>query len=104
LENGVFVVRNLAHSVYIAITNFMRDVFGEAINPHRFRHISVSSLVIAAPEKMEAGRSLLTHSDNETIKDHHIIGQSLAASRDQADIIAVLRRRLSYGAGEGRQR
>ena len=92
------------HSVYIAITNFTRRVFGEAINPHRFRHIAVSSLVIAAPEMLEAGRALLTQADTETTKDHYIIGQSLAASRDQADIIATLRRRLPGGAGDGRQR
>jgi site-specific recombinase XerD len=43
-----------AHSIYIAVTNFTKEQFGEAINPHRFRHIAATSNVIGAPEQTEA--------------------------------------------------
>lgn len=36
------------HSLYIAMTNFTRRVFGKVINPHRFRHIDATSIVVAA--------------------------------------------------------
>jgi integrase/recombinase XerD len=82
------------HSVYIAMTSFTRQVFGTALNPHRFRHIGATTIVIAAPEKIEAARAFLAHGDRATTQDHYILGQSLAASRRQASSIARLRRTL----------
>jgi len=82
------------HSVYIAMTNFTREIFGAAINPHRFRHTGATSVAIAAPEKIEAARAFLGHGDRATTEDHYILGQSLAASRRQASSIARLRRTL----------
>ena len=89
------------HSVFVAMTNFTRDVFGEAINPHRFRHISATTLVIAAPEMVELARALLTHGETQTTKDHYILGQSLAVGRQHAQLIANLRRRLDGTAENG---
>ncbi len=82
------------HSMYIAMTNFTRKVFGKAINPHRFRHIGATTIVVGAPEKIEAARAFLSHSNSATTQDHYIIGQSLAASRQHAALIARLRRTL----------
>ena len=82
------------HSVHIAMTNFTRETFGAAINPHRFRHTGATSVAIAAPEKIEAARAFLGHGDRATTQDHYILGQSLAASRRQASSIARLRRAL----------
>jgi site-specific recombinase XerD len=84
-----------SHSVYIAITNFTRKVFGQAINPHRFRHIAATTVVAASPENIEAARALLTHTQVKMTEDHYVIGSSLVASRQHAELIAELRRR--YG-------
>ena len=82
------------HSFYIAMTNFTRKVFGKAINPHKFRHIGATSVVVAAPEKLEAARAFLAHGSSATTQDHYIIGINLAASRSNAELIARLRRTL----------
>jgi len=82
------------HSIYIAVANFTAKQLGERINPHRFRHIGASSTAIAAPEKIEEARALLTHSDVRTTEERYIIAKSLAASRQHADVIAELRKRL----------
>lgn len=83
-----------SHSIYCAVANFTKKKLGEAINPHRFRHIAATSTVIGAPEKTEEARAQLTHTDQRMTEDHYIIAQSLAASRDHADLIAQLRKRL----------
>jgi len=85
------------HSVYIAMTNFTRKVFGKAISPHRFRHIGATTIVVGAPEKIEEARAFLSHSKSTTTQDNYIIGQSLAASRSHAALIARLRRTLPGG-------
>jgi integrase/recombinase XerD len=82
------------HSLYIAMTNFTRKVFGKAINPHRYRHIGATTVVIGAPEKLEAARAFLSHGSSATTQDNHIIGQSVAASRLHADLISRLRKTL----------
>ena len=82
------------HSVYVAMTNFTKKVFGKAINPHRYRHIGATSIIVAAPEKIDAARAFLSHSNSATTQDNYIIGQSLTASRRQAALIARLRRTL----------
>ena len=82
------------HSFYIAMTNFTRKVFGMAINPHKFRHIGATSVVVAAPEKLEAARAFLAHGSSATTQDHYIIGNNLAASRSNSELIARLRRTL----------
>jgi integrase len=82
------------HSVYIAMTDFTRKVFGAPINPHRYRHIGATTVVMAAPEMMEAARAFLGHGDTQTTKEFYIIGESLTASRQHAGLIGKLRRRL----------
>jgi integrase/recombinase XerD len=82
------------HSLYIAMTNFTRKVFGKAINPHRYRHIGATTVVVGAPERLEAARAFLSHGSSATTQDNYIIGQSVAASRCHADLIARLRRSL----------
>jgi integrase len=82
------------HSFYIAMTNFTQKVFGMAINPHRFRHIGATSVVLGAPEKLEAARAFLAHGSSATTQDHYIIGNNLAASRSNSELIARLRRTL----------
>jgi integrase len=82
------------HSLYIAMTNFTRKVFGKVINPHRFRHIGATSIVVAAPEKLEVARAFLSHGNSATTQDNYIVGNSLAASRCNAELIARLRRTL----------
>lgn len=83
-----------SHSIYIAVTNFTRKQFGEAINPHRFRHVAATSTVIAAPELMEEARAHLTHSDSRVTEEHYLIAKSLAASRQHSELLAQLRSRL----------
>lgn len=83
-----------AHSIYIAISDFTLKQLGERINPHRFRHISATSAAIAAPEKVEEGRALLTHNDIRMTEERYIIAKSLAASRQHADLVAKLRSQL----------
>jgi integrase/recombinase XerD len=82
------------HSLYIAMTNFTRKVFGKAINPHRYRHIGATTVVVGAPEKLEAARAFLGHGGSATTQDNYLVGQSVAASRDHAELIARLRRTL----------
>src|SRR4029077_13411013 len=82
------------HSVYIAMTNFTKKVFGTAINPHRYRHMGATTIIVGAPEKIDAARAFLSHSSRKTTEDHYIMGQSLAASRSHAALIARLRRTL----------
>jgi site-specific recombinase XerC len=82
-----------SHSIYISMTKFTREALGTAINPHRFRHIGASTVVVANPSFIEAARALLTHGDTQTTKDHYIIGQSLFVGRQNSQLIATLRRR-----------
>ena len=82
------------HSIYLAVTNFTKKKLGEAINPHRFRHIAATSTVIDAPEKTEEARAHLTHTDKRMTEDHYVIGQSLAASREHGKLLADLRKRF----------
>lgn len=81
-----------SHSVFVCITNFTTEVFGSAINPHRFRHIAATSTVIANPEQTEEARALMGHSKKKMTEDRYIIAQSLAASRQHAALVAQLRR------------
>jgi integrase len=73
------------HSVYIAMTNFTRKVFGKAISPHRFRHIGATTIVVGAPEKIEEARAFLSHSKSTTTQDNYIIGQSLPGGKRTND-------------------
>jgi len=82
------------HSVYIAMTNFTKKVFGKAINPHRYRHLGATTIIVGAPERIDAACAFLSHSNRRTTEDHYIIGQSLFASRNHAALIARLRRTL----------
>jgi site-specific recombinase XerD len=84
----------VSHSVNVAMIAFTRKVFGVPINPHRFRHIGATSIVMAAPDMMEATRAFLSHGDTQTTKEFYVIGESLTASRQHADLIGKLRRRL----------
>src|SRR6266851_5081148 len=85
------------HSMYIAMTDFTRKAFGTAVSPHRFRHTGATSVVIAAPEQVEAARAFLGHGNYVTTEAHYIIAQSVAASRHQARLVAQLRRTLPGG-------
>jgi integrase/recombinase XerD len=85
--------------VYKLIVDFTRHVFGEAINPHRFRHIAATTLAFSGPEKRESARALLTQADIKTTERFYIIGQSPAACRGQANAIAKLRRIHPYVHG-----
>jgi len=82
-------------SVSDAIKTFTRKVYGQVINPHRFRHIAATTAVMAAPKMVEAARALLTHSSPQTTHDHYILGQSLAVGREHAALIAKLRGRTT---------
>ncbi len=82
------------HSVYIAMTNFTRKVFGKAINPHRYRHMGATTIVVGAPDKLDLARAFLSHRNSATTQDYYIMGQSVAASRSHAALIARLRRTL----------
>lgn len=82
------------HTFYIAMTNFTRAVFGVSMSPHRARHTGATSIVVAAPEKIEAARAFLGHGNDGTTEDHYIIAQSFVASRRHAALIAKLRRTL----------
>ena len=82
------------HSIYCAVTNFTKKKLGEAVNPHRFRHIAATSNVIGAPEQIEESRAHLTHTDKRMTEEHYIIGPSLAASRENARLISHLRAQL----------
>jgi len=84
-----------SHSIYIAVTNFTKKVFGEPINPHRFRHIAATSTVIGSPEQTEEARAYLTHTDKRMTQEHYIIAQSLAVSREHSSLVVKLRRALS---------
>jgi integrase/recombinase XerD len=82
------------HSIFVAVTNFTRKMFGTAISPHRFRHTAATSVVIAAPERVEAARALLSHRDSAMTENHYIIAASVAVSRQHSALIAKLRREL----------
>jgi integrase len=88
------------HSYYIAMTNFTREVLGTKMSPHRARHTGATSIIIAAPEKIEAARAFLGHSDDGTTEEHYIVAQSFTASRRQAALVAKLRRTLPGGHAE----
>jgi integrase len=94
LRRRNFAELSVSHSVNVAMIAFTRKVFGVPINPHRFRHIGATSIVMAAPDMMEATRAFLSHGDTQTTKEFYVIGESLTASRQHADLIGKLRRRL----------
>jgi hypothetical protein len=48
---------------------------------------------------VESARALLTHGETQTTKDHYILGQSLAAGRHHAGLIAKLRQELGNRPG-----
>jgi integrase/recombinase XerD len=85
------------HSLFIAITNFTRAAFGTPIGPHKFRHIGATSILLATPGETEVARAFLAHGDYATTHDHYVIGESIAASRQQAAVVAKLRRTLPGG-------
>jgi integrase/recombinase XerD len=85
------------HSLFVAMTNFTREVFGTPIGPHKFRHIGATSILLAAPAETEAARAFLGHGDYATTRDHYVLGESIAASRRQSAVVAKLRRTLSSG-------
>lgn len=89
------------HGYYIAMTNFTREVLGTRMSPHRARHIGATSIVIAAPEQIEAARAYLSHGDDGTTEEHYIVAKSFTASRRHATLIAKLRRTLPAGHAEG---
>ncbi|HEX5324553.1 MAG TPA: hypothetical protein VFW40_12250, partial [Capsulimonadaceae bacterium] len=60
------------------------------------RHISCTSTVVADPEQTEAARALLTHSDKRVTEERYVIASSLAASRQQAELIAKMRKRFVF--------
>lgn len=91
----------MPHSLFIMMTNFTREVLGRAIGPHRFRHIGATSILLAAPGEIEVARAFLCQADSGTTHDHYIIGESIAASRQRAAVVAKLRRTLP---GEHRRR
>jgi integrase len=92
------------HSVSLWIANFTKREIGVSINPHRFRHIGATSVVIANADRIDAARALLDHQDRKTTEDHYILGQSLAASRQHATLIDMLRRKLPGAKRADRRR
>jgi integrase/recombinase XerD len=85
-------------SLYAQIVQFTQRALGSKINPHRFRHIAASSLVLSSPDMIEAARALLAHARTATTEQHYILGQSVAVSRQHAELVNRLRRRLGKRA------
>jgi len=88
------------HSLFIAMTNFTREAFGAPIGPHKFRHIGVTSILLAAPGETEATRAFLDHGAFATTDDYYVIGESIAASRQWSAVVAKLRQTLPGGRPE----
>jgi hypothetical protein len=82
------------HSVYLRITKATRRLFGQPINPHRFRHTDATTISVAAPDQVDTARALLGQSTSKTTRDHYIIGDGIRASRRRAALIRSLRKRL----------
>ena len=83
-----------SHSLFVMMTNFTRKAFGTPIGPHKFRHIGATSILFATPGETEVARAFLAHGDYATTHDHYVIGELIAASRQQAAVVAKLRRTL----------
>jgi integrase/recombinase XerD len=92
------------HSLFIAVTNFTREVFGTPIGPHKFRHIGATSILLATPGDTEVARAFLGHGDYATTHDHYVIGESIAASRQRSAVVAKLRRTLPGRRHSGESR
>jgi integrase len=82
------------HTVYLRITETTQELFGQAINPHRFRHTDATTISIVAPGEVDSARALLGQRSSKTTRDHYIIGDGIRASRRRATLIRSLRRRL----------
>jgi integrase/recombinase XerD len=80
--------------LYWYVTTFTKRSLGVKVNPHRFRHIAATSMVLAAPSGIDAARSLLAHATTNTTEGYYILGRSVATSRQHANLIERLRRTL----------
>jgi integrase/recombinase XerD len=69
------------HSLFVAMTNFTREIFGTPIAPHKFRHIGATSILLATPGETEVARAVLGHGDYATTHDHYVVRRTLPGGR-----------------------
>jgi integrase/recombinase XerD len=77
----------------VIITELTRRAFGEAINPHLFRHIFATSVSLADPEAIEGARAALGHATRPTTQHHYNRATAVTAARNHANIMQRLRSR-----------
>jgi integrase len=81
------------NSVFEAIKKLTRCEFGVAINPHQFRRLFASSVVMADLDAIEGASAALGHSSRQTTRDYYLRATGLAASRKHQALMFRLRPR-----------
>jgi integrase len=66
--------------IYQIIIHRTRDRFGEAINPHAFRHCAQTAWAMDDPATSQGGKALLDHASFKTTREAYERGVSLAAA------------------------
>lgn len=66
--------------------------FGHYINAHAFRAIAASTVVQAAPGRIDMAQALLSHAKPSTTEAHYVLTDPRLALRDHHDLIASMRK------------
>ena len=83
-------------AIYDRIRSRTRDAFGEAINPHAFRHAAATTQAIADPGHVRIAAPLLGHRTFATTEIYYQQATALEAQRSFVEVIEDLRAR-SHG-------
>jgi site-specific recombinase XerD len=81
------------HTIHLRIKWVTARLFGEAINPHRFRAAAATTLVEEAPEAARLAAPLLGHRYFSTTERYYIRASQIVASRAVNE--AILNSRMS---------
>jgi integrase len=82
-------------AIYDAITPRTRAAFGRAINPHLFRDCAVTTIAMAAPDRIGVARDLLGHASLATTEQYYNQARSIDASRLLARVLEQRRTTLA---------
>lgn len=85
----------VAHSIYCRIDLVTKRLFGQAVNPHRFRAAAATTLVEAAPEQARLASALLGHRYFRTTERYYVRADQIVASRKVHAVLADVRQQTA---------
>jgi integrase len=80
--------------IYERIRRTTKAVFGDAINPHLFRDIAVTSVIDLTPENIGITAPLLGHINPKTTEEHYMHANQMLSGRRYRNSITTLREQL----------